>query len=90
MGEPVTLHDVIQRIGTLGNEETPEAIADAIGIFELLTPFFPAAVGPYASAALLLAKDAALAGKGADSILALRESVRAGWQAELDRRFPNG
>lgn len=85
-----TIETVMKEIGALGEVDTPAKIAAAIGLLELLTPLMPEAAGRLASVGLLIARDQALAGKGPEDLEALRASIRADWQADLDRRFPNG
>ncbi len=86
----MTLSDIFDRIGRLGHEETPEAVADALALLELVSQHVPPAAGRMASAAINLARDAAIAGKGPEAIEELRASIRGSWQAALDERFPNG
>ncbi len=86
----MSLEDIVARIGRLGHEETPEAVADGLALLELVTHHLPPAAGRMASASLQLARDAVLAGKGPEAIEELRASVRLSWQGDLDQRFPNG
>jgi hypothetical protein len=85
-----TLDGILREIGSLGDLNSPAEVAAAIGLLELATQFLPEPAGRLASIGLLLARDQALAGKGPEDLEALRASVRNEWQAELDRRFPNG
>lgn len=85
-----TIDSVIEEIRALGATDTPAKIAAAIGLLELLTPLMPEAAGRLASVGLLIARDQALAGNGPEQLEALRASIRSDWQADLDRRFPNG
>jgi len=85
-----TLEDLVKEIGELGELKTPGEIAAAIGLLEFASQFLPEPAGRLASIGLLIARDQALAGKGPDDLEALRASIRADWQAEIDRRFVNG
>jgi hypothetical protein len=85
-----TLETILQDIQSIGSADTPAEIAAAIGILELATVFLPEPAGRLASVGLMIARDQALAGKGPGDLEALRASIRNEWQAELDRRFPNG
>jgi hypothetical protein len=84
---PLTIEQIARQLGDIGALNTPEEAAAAIGLLEQLSLFMPEPAGRLASAGLLLARDLALAGRGAESIEELRSSIRASWQAEIDRRF---
>ena len=86
----MTLEQIFQEIGQLGKADTPTEIAAAISLLELVTTFIPEPAGRLASLGLLIARDQVLAGKGVEDLEALRASVRADWQAEIDQRFPKG
>jgi hypothetical protein len=85
-----TLESILQDLQSLGDLSTPAEIAAAIGILEQATTFLPEPAGRLASIGLLIARDQALAGKGPEDLESLRASIRSEWQADLDRRFPNG
>jgi hypothetical protein len=84
------LDGLLAEIGSIGHLDSLDAAAKALAVLQKVAAFIPPPAGPMASAALELAKDAVLAGKGPESIEELRGSVRGSWQADLDRRFPNG
>ena len=84
------LDSLLHEIGSLGSLDTPDDATKALDLLDKVARFLPLPVGPLASSALMLAKDAVIAGKGPESIDELRASVRASWQADLDRRFPDG
>jgi len=86
----MTLEEIIHTIGRLEHGETPEAIEAALSLLEEVTQYLPEPAGRIASAALSLARDAVIAGKGPESIEELRATVRGSWQADLDRRFGGG
>lgn len=85
-----SLEAITNQIGLITKADTPAEIAAAIGVLELVAQFLPEPAGRLASEGLLLARDLALAGKSADDMATLRATVRGEWQADLDRRFPNG
>jgi hypothetical protein len=86
----MTFDEILSDIRALGELDDPAKVGAVIGLLELATQWLPEPAGRMASVGLMIARDQALAGKGPGDLEALRSSVRAEWQADLDRRFPNG
>jgi hypothetical protein len=86
----ITPEEILKEIGSISSLDTPAKVGAAIGLLEQLTTFIPEPAGRMASIGLLIARDQALAGKSSEDLEALRHSIRAEWQAEIDRQFPNG